>query len=1410
VAERTQSLANAYTLSKESTFSNSDGGGYRDDVSECGSVFSNISGFNQSNSYFERGSGSFNSGGREGGGTGLSGYLERGASYNDKYGSGSDNSHPTQHQQYPTSRQSSSNSGGRRSLDSFVNQRSQSNNSRVRDRGREDDNVSVSSNTSNTNSVAARRRAARHSLGSSGTQQQRTNSTGRNSLGNSQPSSVRIPAPSSGSNNNSARSRMRQRMQQRTNITAKQQQQQIEEVNIVIPSEINGLDVNDFAFDSGSVGSSRGGSVTSRSNNSPRQAANNSAIKLMKRSGSSGTGGGRTSPQITVSTKSMTIDTPTPPSSAAVQPTNGTLTSPLSSSSSNNVQQQQHTISPVISVEQYSESSSLTCDDIGSNHSFNKNNNAQQTTTGNIFKDAEKMGSTFHKSKKIIRPGGESSYNSIPEEHGTSQPATTTRQQLGKGEEDSPTTTVRKSRIVYQSSAAIAKQSSSSKNELSSSTTNSVSNSPFRQKDMVSRRLPPSSAAMSSPTQSQQQQNDNPFAVKLRKTKPPIPPPSSSSSFKKDTTDSNSSQQANNVTEENEVEEASSSTTSQHPFLGQIKLRKTSTPERVISGVVVTNDKDDTSNEVVNVEEEEEVFIPPQKKKLTYREKQELLRQQQQEEEENTNQSDEQPPPTKDVATLIRERIATNKSNSLARLSSSASAPTSTTSSGGGSTSWRDNLKKTPSPASIDRSSSTNNDAKSALNAMLLKQRCGGEQQTPQEDKKVDEEKDPRGALMAMLNKRANTTESSVAPRAAKEVDDDEDNDEQQVNPRNALSAMLANRGGVPPPPQTSGDNRPSLKNDPKYEKYFKMLKVGMPLPAVQHAMTRDGLDASVMDGDHNLPAPLPREEQQGVPLKNDPAYAKYFKMLKLGLPMGAVKNAMERDGVDSSVMDGNHNLPANSSSNNGASSSSTTSRKQQRQKDTHRRTRLHWETLEDTKVNSNSVWAMVEEDTEIDKIEIDEKEFTNLFQAELKLTSGAGATGGGGNTSSNKNVVQVIDPKRANNGGIILARLRISYDDMAQAVDRIDETVMTANQAQGIIEYMPTLAERKSLRDYMKASKNGESAAKNFERLCECEKFMVAMMTVKQSKRKLRALLFKLQFRGCIHDLAKDVYCIEKACDELLNSVRLRKLFGIVLNIGNRLNTAGNTQKRKAGAFSIKSLLKLNQAKAFDNKTTFLHYVVLVVQRNSEELLDFKEDLPTVSKADKIYWDQCVGELEEVETQLENVRKLSLHEAKANKVVYQLPNKSKSTDMDNDSDDLSVESMSLEDEVSLLRSTKIGMFALSAIRKVSQLRERVDTAKEKFESVKEYFGESDDSKIQPHEMFEIITTFCRSFNAARADVEKNEKVKVCISLYIYCTTRECLTFLLTHFLELFFYSRNEERRRIIKRSRRVLQGTKS
>ena len=104
-------------------------------------------------------------------------------------------------------------------------------------------------------------------------------------------------------------------------------------------------------------------------------------------------------------------------------------------------------------------------------------------------------------------------------------------------------------------------------------------------------------------------------------------------------------------------------------------------------------------------------------------------------------------------------------------------------------------------------------------------------------------------------------------------------------------------------------------------------------------------------------------KNDENTALKDDPDYIKYFKMLKLGLPMGAVKNAMERDGVDSSLMDGDHNAPASASKPDGSSA-------KKREKDTHRRTRLHWEAIGE--VNSNSVWAALAADEEIEQLEKD------------------------------------------------------------------------------------------------------------------------------------------------------------------------------------------------------------------------------------------------------------------------------------------------------------------------------------------------------------------------------------------------------------------------------------------------------
>lgn len=238
---------------------------------------------------------------------------------------------------------------------------------------------------------------------------------------------------------------------------------------------------------------------------------------------------------------------------------------------------------------------------------------------------------------------------------------------------------------------------------------------------------------------------------------------------------------------------------------------------------------------------------------------------------------------------------------------------------------------------------------------------------------------------------------------------------------------------------------------------------------------------------------------------------------------------------------------------------------------------------------------------------------------------------------------------------------------------------------------------------------------------------------------------------------LYTETHTVEASCDELSNSVRLRQLLGIVLTFGNRLNTAGKGTKKKAGAFTLDSLLKLNQAKAFDKKTTFLNYIVQIVQRNNELLLRFKDDLPTIFKADKVFWDQSVNDLEEVENQLENVRRIALYQARQAKKFRR--QKQKKHHEDGDDESLSDMSLSLEEEVEALRSSPIGLFTLSAIKKVSFLRDRVEGTKVKFQKLLEYFGE-DEKNTQPHELFSTMVKFCRDFDKAKEQVFADEKKK--------------------------------------------------
>lgn len=89
-----------------------------------------------------------------------------------------------------------------------------------------------------------------------------------------------------------------------------------------------------------------------------------------------------------------------------------------------------------------------------------------------------------------------------------------------------------------------------------------------------------------------------------------------------------------------------------------------------------------------------------------------------------------------------------------------------------------------------------------------------------------------------------------------------------------ALEALFVKNSG---PVQQEG-SAPALRVDPEFQKYMKMLKIGMPRETVIKALERDGKDLNVVDMDPEKSyASQVRKIESDPPLKEE--YAKFFKV---------------------------------------------------------------------------------------------------------------------------------------------------------------------------------------------------------------------------------------------------------------------------------------------------------------------------------------------------------------------------------------------------------------------------------------------------------------------------------------------------------------------------------------------------
>ena len=253
------------------------------------------------------------------------------------------------------------------------------------------------------------------------------------------------------------------------------------------------------------------------------------------------------------------------------------------------------------------------------------------------------------------------------------------------------------------------------------------------------------------------------------------------------------------------------------------------------------------------------------------------------------------------------------------------------------------------------------------------------------------------------------------------------------------------------------------------------------------------------------------------------------------------------------------------------------------------------------------------------DEDEIDRDSLKGLFSQDPKRkperrsdpAKPSGRTAGKGKNA----FVTLLDLKRGSNIEIMLSQIKASLDDIAAAVQTIDDQVLDAESVQSMIRFLPTADELALVREVDEGDE---------QRLGKAERYFRRLGTVNGFESKLRALAFKQGFTETVGAVRDWCDTIESCSHELQTSPKMGRVLALVLNLGNALNSA----RGPAHGFALSSLPKLLDTRSFDGTTTLLHYLVAHLENKDEDLLQFTQELPSLERAARLTFAQVEEEL--------------------------------------------------------------------------------------------------------------------------------------------------------------------------------------
>lgn len=349
----------------------------------------------------------------------------------------------------------------------------------------------------------------------------------------------------------------------------------------------------------------------------------------------------------------------------------------------------------------------------------------------------------------------------------------------------------------------------------------------------------------------------------------------------------------------------------------------------------------------------------------------------------------------------------------------------------------------------------------------------------------------------------------------------------------------------------------------------------------------------------------------------------------------------------------------------------------------------------------------------EIEEEEFDELEFVDLFARQVTQPKKKEKKEA---KPAKAKVNKVLDSKRSQNVGIFITSQHLDIADVENAVYNFDTSVLDLEVLQQIYEVRGSEGEINMI-------KAANEAMPDIP-LDKPEQFLLDLSKINEFAERTACFTFQATFNEELGVIHGRIHMLQSTIDVLMTSESIKRIFGMILALGNYMN-GGNRTRGQADGFGLEILPKIKDVKSKDSGFTLLHFVVTkyIEKYEGEDAGTDKVQLPipdpyVVERVSNLKFEDLESDLKDIE------KNLKVCENRAEKVIAK----------------------SDEEHLQPFKD-RMTEFFVKAKSEVESESESLKDCKSQFDMVMKYFQFSGKGpEVTPYDFFSVWSPFCNDF----------------------------------------------------------------